>query len=71
MGRATRRDTAWLARLSARDGDALATALWDANRDFFSRAIVGEMVRRRRSQRSSTSSSGPATAADTATSPAA
>ena len=71
MARATRRDAAWLARLPARDGDALASALWAANQDFFCRAIVGEMVRRHRSERSSTSSSGPDTAGDTATSPAA
>ena len=70
LSRATGRDAPWLARLSVRDGDALALALWTANADFFCRALLGEVARRYRSEKSSTSSSGPDTDADTARSPA-
>ena len=70
LSRATGRDATWLARLSVRDGDALALALWTANADFFCRGVLGEVARRQRSEKSSTNSSGPGTAADTATSPA-
>lgn len=70
LSRATGRDAPWLARLSVRDGDALALALWTANQDFFCRALLGEVARRYRSEKSSTSSSGPGTDADTGTSPA-
>ena len=70
LSRATGRDAPWLARLSVRDGDALALALWTANQDFFCRALLGEVARRYRSGKSSMSSSGPGTDADTGTSPA-
>ena len=74
---ASDRDAAWLARLSDRDGNAISGAMWRTNRPFFSRRLV-EAVRRRRekagrslSPKSSMPSSGPATAADTVTSPSA
>ena len=77
VAQATGRDAGWLARLSDGDGQALSAAMWSANGGFFGRRLVEALRRRRpkdgpsRSPKSSTPSSGPATDADTATSPSA
>ncbi len=77
IGRACDRPPEWLARLSDADGDALSEAMWSANGVFFTRRVVASAAARIRkaapsgSERSSTPSSGPDTAADTTTSPGA
>ena len=43
IARAADRDPAWIARLSDRDGDAVAVAAWGANRDFFLRRILARL----------------------------
>lgn len=63
-------DPEWLGRLTDSDGDAMAEAMWSANRDFLLRRVVTEVVARRKasgsgSPKSSTSSSGQDTDAGT------
>ena len=75
--RACERPFEWVARLSDADGDALSDAMWSANAGFFMRRVVASVAAREpresasRSAQSSTSSSAPATDADTTTLPAA
>ncbi len=63
----------WIARMRDVDGDALAEAMWSANRDFLLRRVVTEVAARREkanrsgSGSSSTPSSGPGTGAGTKT----
>ena len=76
IARATGRDPAWLGRLTDADGQALSAAMWQANQGFFGRRLVAALARRQMdgrspSPKSSTPSSGPDTAAGTATSPSA
>ena len=67
------RDEEWVARLADADAQALSATLWEVCAGFFIRRIVAAAAMREsrsRSAGSSTSSSGPGTAGDTAKSPA-
>ena len=75
---ATDRELAWVARLRDVDADALSEAMWSANAGFFMRRVVASVAAARnprvkgsRSAKSSTPSSGQATAEGTTSSPGA
>ena len=78
LAQATGRDAGWIERLGDMDGQAISSAMWDVNAGFFGRRLVEALRRKARrkvapspSPKSSMPSSGPATAADTGTSPSA
>lgn len=57
VARATGRDAEWLARLSDADGTALSTAMWVANKHFFSQRVAAMVpAKQAKSSRSATSS---------------
>ena len=56
---ASDRDADWIGRLSDADGDAVAEAMWNANRNFLLRRVVTETAARRRSASASQPSSTP------------
>ncbi len=45
---ATGREPDWIGRLNDADGDAVAEAMWSANRDFLLRRVVTEVVARKK-----------------------
>ncbi|MCY3878608.1 MAG: hypothetical protein OXF74_05435 [Rhodobacteraceae bacterium] len=48
LAKACDRDPEWVGRLRDTDGDRLSTAMWDANRSFFTRAVLAVIQARQR-----------------------